>query len=146
MSARPWALPVGPRSAANGSRARTEFPTGGGFGSLRRRRGLPGYPSRGESVHDWVENSHASTAFFRAHGIAAGLGLHDQWADRSVAAAIGDGAMTGGLAREGLNNPAGRPNCRWWSSSTMVSLGSGGVKRVLPATPADVGVDFSRTG
>ncbi|WP_228447066.1 1-deoxy-D-xylulose-5-phosphate synthase [Streptomyces paludis] len=79
------------------------------FGSLRRRHGLSGYPSRAESVHDWVENSHASTALSYAHGLAAGLGLHDHRAGRSVAAVIGDGAMTGGLAWEGLNNLAERP-------------------------------------
>jgi 1-deoxy-D-xylulose-5-phosphate synthase len=56
-----------------------------------------------------VENSHASTVLSYAHGIAAGLGLHDQRAGRSVAAVIGDGAMTGGLAWEGLNNLAERP-------------------------------------
>ncbi|WP_425427311.1 1-deoxy-D-xylulose-5-phosphate synthase [Actinomadura mexicana] len=79
------------------------------FVSLRRRRGLSGYPSRAESVHDWVENSHASTSLSYAHGLAAGFGLDERRAGGCVAAVVGDGAMTGGLAWEGLNNLAERP-------------------------------------
>lgn len=79
------------------------------FGSLRQRQGLSGYPSRAESVHDWVENSHASTALSYAHGIAAGFGLDERRAGKCVVAVTGDGALTGGLAWEGLNNLAERP-------------------------------------
>jgi 1-deoxy-D-xylulose-5-phosphate synthase len=73
------------------------------FATLRQEGGLSGYPSRRESEHDWVENSHASTILSYAHGIATAVeetgGL-----DRKVVAVIGDGSMTGGLAFEGLNN------------------------------------------
>ena len=75
------------------------------FGDLRRREGLSGYPSRAESVHDIVENSHASTALSWADGIAKAnvvRGLHD----RHVVAVMGDGALTGGMAWEALNNIA----------------------------------------
>jgi 1-deoxy-D-xylulose-5-phosphate synthase len=87
-----------------------------GFGTLRRAGGLSGYPSRAESAHDWVENSHASTALSYADGIAKAFeltgGLATRLTDgRHVVAVIGDGALTGGLAWEGLNNlaDAGRP-------------------------------------
>jgi 1-deoxy-D-xylulose-5-phosphate synthase len=75
------------------------------FGDLRKRGGLSGYPSRAESPHDVVENSHASTALSWADGIAKAnvvLGLND----RHVVALIGDGALTGGMAWEALNNIA----------------------------------------
>ncbi|MDY7106581.1 MAG: 1-deoxy-D-xylulose-5-phosphate synthase [Actinomycetota bacterium] len=74
-----------------------------GFESLRQPDGLSGYPSREESAHDWVENSHASTVLSYAHGIATGQesALGD---GRRVIAVVGDGAMTGGMAFEGLNN------------------------------------------
>lgn len=74
------------------------------FGQLRQAGGLSGYPSRSESEHDWVENSHASTSLSYADGIARAnqvLGV-----DASVVAVIGDGAMTGGMAWEALNNIA----------------------------------------
>lgn len=73
------------------------------FGTLRQEGGLSGYPSRAESVHDWVENSHASTILCYAHGLAAAIKLGPN-PDRRVVAVIGDGAMTGGMAYEGLNN------------------------------------------
>jgi 1-deoxy-D-xylulose-5-phosphate synthase len=73
------------------------------FSSLRQGGGLSGYPSRAESVHDWVENSHASTILSYAHGIAAGVARSAD-PTRHVVAVIGDGAMTGGMAYEGLNN------------------------------------------
>ncbi|MFY4722932.1 1-deoxy-D-xylulose-5-phosphate synthase [Streptomyces sp. LaBMicrA B280] len=73
------------------------------FGLLRRRGGLSGYPSRSESVHDWVENSHASTALSYADGLAKAFAARGQ-DDRWVVAVIGDGALTGGLAFEALNN------------------------------------------
>jgi 1-deoxy-D-xylulose-5-phosphate synthase len=73
------------------------------FASLRQGGGLSGYPSRAESVHDWVENSHASTILSYAHGMAAGVARSAD-PGRHVVAVIGDGAMTGGMAFEGLNN------------------------------------------
>ena len=75
------------------------------FSHLRERGGLSGYPSRAESVHDVVENSHASTSLSWADGIARANHLqgHDE---RHVVAVIGDGAMTGGMAWEALDNIA----------------------------------------
>src|SRR5487761_756976 len=73
------------------------------FGTLRQAEGLSGYPSRAESVHDWVENSHASTAMCYAHGLAAAVKRSDN-PHRHVVAIVGDGAMTGGMAYEGINN------------------------------------------
>ena len=75
------------------------------FTDLRRRGGLSGYPSRTESEHDVVENSHASTALSWADGIAKAYALQGR-ADRHVVAVIGDGALTGGMAWEALNNIA----------------------------------------
>ena len=74
----------------------------GGFASLRQRGGLSGYPSRAESAHDLVENSHASTALSYAHGLAVAGKLRQH--HRHVVAVVGDGALTGGLAYEALNN------------------------------------------
>ncbi|MFJ4964383.1 1-deoxy-D-xylulose-5-phosphate synthase [Streptomyces sp. NPDC088729] len=73
------------------------------FDSLRQAGGMTGYPSRSESVHDLVENSHASTALSYADGLAKARQLAGE-SDRAVVAVIGDGAMTGGLAWEALNN------------------------------------------
>ena len=73
------------------------------FDTLREEGGLSGYPSRLESDHDWVENSHASTAVSYAHGLSTALHLRGE-DDREVVAVIGDGALTGGMAYEGLNN------------------------------------------
>ncbi len=73
------------------------------FATLRRAGGLSGYPSRTESEHDWVENSHASTILCYAHGLAEAHKLQGI-TDRNVVAVIGDGSMTGGMAFEGLNN------------------------------------------
>jgi 1-deoxy-D-xylulose-5-phosphate synthase len=73
------------------------------FTSLRQTGGLSGYPSRAESVHDWVENSHASTILSYAHGLSAAV-ARSGTPDRRVVAVIGDGSMTGGMAFEGLNN------------------------------------------
>ena len=72
------------------------------FATLRQAQGLSGYPSRAESEHDWVENSHASTILSYAHGMATAV--HDAGSNRRVVAVIGDGSMTGGMAFEGLNN------------------------------------------
>ncbi len=73
------------------------------FSSLRQANGLSGYPSRAESPHDWVENSHASTILGYAHGMAMAIDLSHE-AQRRVVAVIGDGSMTGGMAYEALNN------------------------------------------
>jgi 1-deoxy-D-xylulose-5-phosphate synthase len=73
------------------------------FSTLRQPGGLSGYPSRAESPHDWVENSHASTILSYAHGLSVAVKRSPN-PDRRVVAVIGDGAMTGGMAFEGLNN------------------------------------------
>ncbi len=75
------------------------------FGTLRQAGGLSGYPSRAESEHDWVENSHASTALSYADGMAKAFAIRGE-ADRTVVAFVGDGALTGGMAWEALNNIA----------------------------------------
>ncbi|MCZ3386948.1 MAG: 1-deoxy-D-xylulose-5-phosphate synthase [Actinomycetia bacterium] len=75
------------------------------FASLRKREGLSGYPSRTESEHDVIENSHASTALSYADGIAKGFQLRGEQS-RTVVAVVGDGALTGGMAWEALNNLA----------------------------------------
>ncbi|WP_345196417.1 1-deoxy-D-xylulose-5-phosphate synthase [Streptomyces lavendulae] len=79
----------------------------GGFAALRQAGGLSGYPSRRESVHDLVENSHASTALAYADGLAKARQLTGE-EDRAVVAVIGDGALTGGMAFEALNNLGAR--------------------------------------
>jgi 1-deoxy-D-xylulose-5-phosphate synthase len=75
------------------------------FGTLRQRGGVSGYPSRAESEHDMVENSHASTSLCYADGLAKAYRLRGE-TDRTVVAVIGDGALTGGMAWEALNNIA----------------------------------------
>jgi 1-deoxy-D-xylulose-5-phosphate synthase len=75
------------------------------FSALRKRGGLSGYPSRAESEHDVVENSHASTALSWADGIAKANQVKGE-TDRTAVAVIGDGALTGGMAWEALNNIA----------------------------------------
>ena len=75
-----------------------------GFTKLRQRGGLSGYPSRAESEHDWVENSHASTALSYVDGIAKAFAI--QGIKRTVVAVVGDGALTGGMCWEALNNIA----------------------------------------
>ncbi|MEJ2853441.1 MULTISPECIES: 1-deoxy-D-xylulose-5-phosphate synthase [unclassified Saccharothrix] len=74
------------------------------FETLRRAGGLSGYPSAAESPHDVIENSHASTALSYADGVAKALRL--KGSTRRVVAVIGDGALTGGMAWEALNNLA----------------------------------------
>jgi len=74
-----------------------------GFAHLRKAGGLSGYPSREESPHDWIENSHASTVLSYAHGLAVAQ-ESDLGEGRRIIAVIGDGSMTGGMAFEGLNN------------------------------------------
>ncbi len=73
------------------------------FDTLRQEGGLSGYPSRAESPHDWVENSHASTIVSYAHGLATAMD-RNEITDRRIVAVIGDGSLTGGMAYEGLNN------------------------------------------
>ncbi len=77
------------------------------FDSLRQPGGLSGYPSRAESPHDIIENSHASTALSWADGLAKAWESTGELGPRKVVAVIGDGALTGGMAWEALNNIAG---------------------------------------
>jgi 1-deoxy-D-xylulose-5-phosphate synthase len=77
------------------------------FDTLRQAGGLSGYPSRAESDHDLVENSHASTALSYADGLAKAWQLTGELPHRHVVAVIGDGALTGGMSWEALNNIAG---------------------------------------
>jgi 1-deoxy-D-xylulose-5-phosphate synthase len=79
------------------------------FAGLRQQGGLSGYPSRAESPHDLVENSHASTALSYADGLAKGFQLTGT-PQRRVVAVVGDGALTGGLAWEALNNLGAAPD------------------------------------
>jgi len=74
------------------------------FTTLRHEGGLSGYPCRAESPHDWVENSHASTSLSYADGMAKANAILGK--DDHVVAIIGDGALTGGMAWEALNNIA----------------------------------------
>ncbi len=76
-----------------------------GFGRLRQLGGVSGYPSRSESEHDLVENSHASTSLSYADGLAKAYQLRGE-THRRVVAVVGDGALTGGMAWEALNNIA----------------------------------------
>ncbi|MBB5808674.1 1-deoxy-D-xylulose-5-phosphate synthase [Saccharothrix ecbatanensis] len=75
-----------------------------GFDTLRQKGGLSGYPSRSESEHDIEENSHASTALSYADGLAKAYQLGGE--RRHVVAVVGDGALTGGMCWEALNNIA----------------------------------------
>ena len=75
------------------------------FTKLKKQGGLSGYPSRAESEHDVVENSHASTALSWADGIAKGRRVRGDQESHTVAV-IGDGALTGGMAWEAINNIA----------------------------------------
>jgi len=79
-----------------------------GFDRLRQRDGLSGYPSRAESEHDWVESSHASAALSYADGLAKAFALDGS--RRHVVAVVGDGALTGGMCWEALNNIAAGPD------------------------------------
>lgn len=75
------------------------------FATLRKKGGLSGYPSRAESEHDWVESSHASAALSYADGLAKAFELTGH-RNRHVVAVVGDGALTGGMCWEALNNIA----------------------------------------
>ena len=76
-----------------------------GFDTLRQAGGLSGYPSQAESEHDVIENSHASTALSYADGLAKAFALRGEQG-RRVVAVVGDGALTGGMCWEALNNIA----------------------------------------
>jgi 1-deoxy-D-xylulose-5-phosphate synthase len=75
-----------------------------GFDLLKQTGGLSGYPNRDESAHDWIENSHASTALSYADGLAKAFDIRGD--RRPVVAVVGDGALTGGMCWEALNNIA----------------------------------------
>lgn len=79
-----------------------------GFDQLRQRGGLTGYPSQAESDHDVIENCHASTALSYADGLAKAFAIRGE--RRHVVAVVGDGALTGGMCWEALNNIAGAKN------------------------------------
>ncbi|MDQ7906525.1 1-deoxy-D-xylulose-5-phosphate synthase [Phytohabitans sp. ZYX-F-186] len=79
-----------------------------GFDQLRQRGGLSGYPNQAESDHDVIENSHASTALSYADGLAKAYALRGE--SRQVVAVVGDGALTGGMCWEALNNIAAAKN------------------------------------
>ncbi|CAB4947738.1 MAG: 1-deoxy-D-xylulose-5-phosphate synthase [Actinobacteria bacterium] len=76
-----------------------------GFDKLRQRGGVSGYPNRSESEHDVVENSHASTALSWSDGVARGNLIKGDL-DKTVVCVVGDGALTGGMSWEALNNIA----------------------------------------
>jgi len=76
----------------------------GAFDKLRQRGGLSGYPSQSESEHDIIENSHASTALSYADGLSRAYALRGE--ERHVVAVVGDGALTGGMCWEAINNIA----------------------------------------
>jgi 1-deoxy-D-xylulose-5-phosphate synthase len=82
-----------------------------GFAKLKHRGGVSGYPNQAESEHDLVENSHASTSLSYADGLAKAYEVRGE-TDRAVVAVIGDGALTGGMAWEALNNIAGAKDRR----------------------------------
>ncbi|MDT5036019.1 MAG: 1-deoxy-D-xylulose-5-phosphate synthase, partial [Micromonosporaceae bacterium] len=79
-----------------------------GFDRLRQGGGMSGYPNRAESEHDVIENSHASTALSYADGLAKAFALRGE--RRHVVAVVGDGALTGGMCWEALNNIAATRN------------------------------------
>src|SRR5205814_8351582 len=72
-----------------------------GFDRLRQKGGLSGYPSQAESVHDVIENSHASTALSYADGLAKAYALRGEQ-DRTIVAVVADGALTGGMRLEAV--------------------------------------------
>ena len=78
---------------------------GQSFDNLRQRGGISGYPNRAESEHDVIENSHASTALSWGDGISRGFSIQGA-NDRHVVVVVGDGALTGGMSWEALNNIA----------------------------------------
>jgi len=82
-----------------------------GFATLRQPGGMSGYPNPAESEHDLIENSHASTALSYADGLSRAFALRGE-RDRHVVAVVGDGALTGGMCWEALNNIAARRDAR----------------------------------
>ena len=82
-----------------------------GFDKLRQRDGISGYPNRAESEHDVVENSHASTALSWSDGVARGNLIKGDL-DKTVVCVVGDGALTGGMSWEALNNIASSENLK----------------------------------
>jgi 1-deoxy-D-xylulose-5-phosphate synthase len=82
-----------------------------GFDKLRQRGGVAGYPNRVESEHDVIENSHASTALSWSDGIARAFQIQGE-KKRTVVCVVGDGALTGGMAWEALNNIASNDDLR----------------------------------
>jgi 1-deoxy-D-xylulose-5-phosphate synthase len=112
--------------------------------TLRQAGGLSGYPRRLESEHDLVENSHASTALSYADGLAKAFALRGR-PDRSVVAVVGDGALTGGMCWEALNNigAADRPvivvlNDNGRSYSPTV----GAVRPAIPQLTSSLGLAY----
>ncbi|MFI9812475.1 1-deoxy-D-xylulose-5-phosphate synthase [Saccharothrix variisporea] len=81
----------------------------GGFDRLRQAGGMSGYPAREESAHDVIENSHASTALSYADGVAKAFRVRGE-GSRRVVAVVGDGALTGGMCWEALNNLGASPD------------------------------------
>jgi 1-deoxy-D-xylulose-5-phosphate synthase len=75
-----------------------------GFKTLKQAGGMSGYPNRAESEHDWIENSHASTALSYAHGLANAFALRGDADERRVIAVVGDGALTPGLLERALGD------------------------------------------
>ncbi len=88
------------------------------FDSLRTEGGLSGYPSQTESEHDIVENSHASTSLSYADGLAKAYHLRGE--ERHVVGIIGDGALTGGMAWEAMNNIAAGPTDTPYASPIVI--------------------------
>ncbi|MEJ6626882.1 MAG: 1-deoxy-D-xylulose-5-phosphate synthase [Actinomycetes bacterium] len=82
-----------------------------GFDKLRQRGGVSGYPNRSESEHDVVENSHASTALSWSDGVARGNLIKGDL-EKTVVCVVGDGALTGGMSWEALNNIASSDELR----------------------------------
>ncbi len=95
------------------------------FGRLKQSGGLSGYPSRAESDHDWVENSHASTGLSYADGMAKAFAVRGE-RDRSVVTVVGDGALTGGMAWEALNNIADGPQAGPDARSLVIVVNDNG--------------------
>lgn len=73
------------------------------FDTLRQKGGLSGYTSRSESEHDWTESSHASASISIVDGLSKGFAMRGE-GHRNVVAVVGDGALTGGMCWEALNN------------------------------------------
>ena len=82
---------------------------GADLAGLRQAGGMSGYPSRAESAHDLVENSHASTALSYVDGLAKAFAVRGE-TERAVVGVVGDGALTGGMCWEALNNIAAAPH------------------------------------